>query len=693
MIWQRYPVFRVFLIFSAGIILANFVDTPFILSVQLIAVASVLVLVSAFSSKLFGNYSFRWIFGVTQSIFFFLCGIVATHFHTELQARNHLEIHNTKIESCLIQLLDDPQEKERSFGVKARILAVNDSTGTAARESNIMLYLQKSKAAETLSYGDQIWFDGGINELRGPMNPYEFDYRDFLNLKAIYYQAYADSTHWELVSSNNGKAVIKWAKDSRKKLLQVIEAWNLPKDQESVTKALLLGYRYEIQDDLMKAYSSAGAMHVLAVSGLHVGIVYLMAYYLLFFLGKMKYGTLLRTMILVMLLWSYAFLTGMSASVLRAATMFTFVAIGTGLKRYTSIYNTILGSAIVLLMWNPGFLFEVGFQLSYAAVFGIVWLQPRMQSLWVPRNWFVKQFWAITTVSIAAQIVTFPLGLYYFHQFPSLFLVSNWMVIPLVTGLMYVGLIALIISALGWIPFFLVDLYSLFLSLMNKGVGLVEELDFFLIDQVHISRFELVLLYAIILLIFNWFFLGGYLRLLSALTLTLLFSFSQIIESKKLNQQSQCIVYAVPNGLVLGAYQAGQGVLICDTSFYNDDDALTFHVKHHLWARDISRLSHYLPHENILSSALMKSNNLIGWNSKLFCVLQNGICEENTVWLAQANAYPPRESSGKPQLIILYGKSNFYQKKRWDEWATKNNIALWDTMLDGAFVLESNGKS
>lgn len=687
MIWQRYPVFRIFLIYCSGILLANFTDTSFSFFAVLTGLSLVLVPISAFAKTIFSTYSRRWFFGLSLNVFFFSLGVFITHLYSELHASHHLRHAPAQKTFYLLQLMDDPKEKERSVGVRAEVIALKDSSGYSVRNAQLMLYLQKSDLAGTLSYGDRILFYGTLNELQPPMNPYEFDYRDYLHLKAIYYQGYADSSNWERVSRGHGFMPLKVAKDFRKKMLAHIDTWPLNTDQKAVTKALLLGYRFDIEDELLRAYSSAGAMHVLAVSGLHVGIVYLMAAYLLFFLDRIKHGTAIKMVILILLLWSYAMITGLSASVVRASTMFTFVAIGTGFKRYTSIYNTILGSAILLMLFKPTFLFEVGFQLSYAAVFGIVWLQPRFEKLWKPQNWFVKQFWGITTVSIAAQIATFPLGLYYFHQFPTLFLISNWIVIPIVTVLMYFGLVALVLSSLGllWAP--IVYFYAGCLWLMNRGVSFIEEQAAFLIDQVHITRLELVLLYAFILFIFSWSFRGNYYRLVSAMVILVIFGFSQSMEALRFRSERQMVVYSIRGQPAIGLYENGRGVFISDSTLWSNDDALTFHVKHHWWASDVEEVKFCPLNEDISSAWLRKHGDFLSFgNQRIYLPTTD---REKILpahcWIVN-DTYPPPILLHKPGCVILCGRLSYLQRSRWKEWGQEMAITIWDTAERGAYV-------
>ena len=682
MLLQRYPVFRVFLALCVGILLANFVDLPFHFFLTLLGVSIGLVVFLAFYMPVFFSFRLRWIFGLFSAFTFFLLGVFVTELYTERHFKNYLTELPEKKVYALVQLLEDPQEKERSMGMKTRLIQIGSSTDSLEiRSLKLMLYLKKDSASRELRYGDQILLHSYLNELQAPKNPFEFDYRDFLNLKAIYAQAYAAENGWKKVSSHNGWAILKYSKDLRRYLLTVVDSWKLNEVQTAVTKALLLGYRYDIDDNTLKAYASAGAMHVLAVSGLHVGIVYIMAGYLLFFLMKVKHGAAVKSVILILLLWGFAMLTGMSASVVRAATMFTFVAIGTGFQRNTSIYNTILGSAMLLMVIRPTYLFEVGFQLSYAAVFGIVWMQPHLSKLWRPPNKVFKMVWDITTVSLAAQLATFPLGLYYFHQFPTLFLISNLVVIPVVTGLMYLGVPVLVLSGMGLTIFPLVKLYSGLMWVMNTAVIWIEKQASFLISEIHISRWELVILYVLIISGFWWLIRGGYRKVLVSAMAILALCISQLIEQRSLTTAETLVVYAVKGHTAIGLYGNQGDHFYSDSTFLKDDDALTFHVKHHWWALDAVPQLKVLNPDSLEARFFSIKNELLYFMDgnekqvpKVDYILTNGQAPAKNLTIA-----------GNPKFI-LNTSLKYYDLPKWTEWCETQNLTYHDLSSEGAFV-------
>ena len=245
----------------------------------------------------------------------------------------------------------------------------------------------------------------------------------------------------------------------RKSFINIFENQGISGRNFAVVTALVLGMDDYLDNDTRKEFSSAGAIHILCVSGLHVGVIYMVLNALLFFLKRNKYARALRSLILLIGIWFYAMLTGLAPAVLRAATMFSFVIIGTGIKRKAGVFNSLTVSAFILLLFNPFLIYNVGFQLSYAAVIAIVAIQPTIYQIWQPKNKIADNIWGITTVSVAAQLGTAPLGLFYFHQFPNYFIITNLIAIPLATLILYAGFLSVILSPLTivakcitWLP-------------------------------------------------------------------------------------------------------------------------------------------------------------------------------------------------------------------------------------------------
>jgi len=249
---------------------------------------------------------------------------------------------------------------------------------------------------------------------------------------------------------------------------------------------------------MYQQYSSAGVIHILAVSGLHVGIILLILQLLLRPLEYLRKGRFIKTLIIVALLWCFAIIAGLSPSVVRAVTMFSIVAIGMNMKRPTSIFNTLAISMFILLLLKPMFLFDVGFQLSYLAVFAIVWIQPLLYKSWTPKYKGVDYFWQIFTVTIAAQIGVAPLSLFYFHQFPGLFFLSNLVIIPVLGLILGLGILVIFLALINALPEFMVTLYGGIISTLNNFVSWVAQQEAFLFRGISFGIVAVLLSYLLI---------------------------------------------------------------------------------------------------------------------------------------------------------------------------------------------------
>ena len=374
----------------------------------------------------------------------------------------------------------------------------------------------------------------------------------------------------------------------QKELLTHLERY-FQNEELAVISALLLGYKDLLDRETIMIYSSSGAMHVLAVSGLHVGIIYLLLNSLFLFFEKFKYGKYLKAVLLILSLWAYALLTGLSPSVLRATTMFSFIIIGSALNRETNIYNTLAASAFVLLLYNPYILLQVGFQLSYAAVLGIVYLQPKLYKLMYTKHWLLDKIWAITTVSIAAQLATFPLGMYYFHQFPNYFLLSNLFVIPLATFIIGGGVLLFAISAIPFLSGFLAFVVNKILLLLNFSVQWVENLPYSLSLGICITVIETIIIYSIIILFFSSIIKRKARLFQMSFTLAILFMTLQIEEQYRTGKQQYFIVYDAPKERAIDFVDGNQNYFIADENLNKDKSKMRFHIMHYRWERRVKQ--------------------------------------------------------------------------------------------------------
>ena len=377
----------------------------------------------------------------------------------------------------------------------------------------------------------------------------------------------------------------------------------------------------ELDFEVKQAYATAGAMHVLAVSGLHVGIIFLILNTLLAILDTSKKGRIVKAIILLISLWSYAMITGLSPSVLRAATMFSFVIIGTVLNRKSSIYNTLAASAFFILIINPNLLFEVGFQLSYVAVLGIVYLQPIIYKRIYTRWWLLDKVWAITAVSIAAQIATLPLTLFYFNQFPVYFMLSNLLVIPSAVVILSLGILLFVTSPIPFISESIGWVLNKFIEGLNFGIKEIEVLPNSLIEGLSINVLECLALYIIIILLLRGLEIRKLKTINYAFFLALIFIINDLIEDIALANSKSMIVYHINKNQAIDFIDGTSNVLLANSSLIKDKQKQSFHIKSNWSYLDLHNV-HYMPTDasKLIETLLDSSLQLVDRYSKFHTI-------------------------------------------------------------------------
>ncbi|MET3113519.1 competence protein ComEC [Pedobacter sp. CG_S7] len=402
----------------------------------------------------------------------------------------------TKLDAIKIILEETPQWKGNQVRFKAKVIYGYQAKRGIACQGRLLVTLNAGKHKPiTLNYGDELILPAHYRAVETPQNPSEFDYKAWLATQNIHYQVYMNQQDAILTGQNRGNTLIAFALTLR--LQQIEHLKKLIVDQEafSVASTLILGYRADLSKETLAAYSKTGTIHALSVSGMHVGIIYIVLMWSLRFMNRSTLLKILKAILIIALIWFYALVTGFSPSVLRSAIMLTcFIIAKTGRKR-TNSYNILAFSAFILLVYQPFLLFDVGFQLSYLAVFGLIYLQPLLYNLLYFKYTLADKLWQFTALSLAAQLATFPLSVYYFHQFPVYFLLSNLFIMLPASLMMYLGL-----SMLLFRLYFLAPLLEWVINLTNTGLKWIASLPFSTISAIWWNKTALILLLVFLIL-------------------------------------------------------------------------------------------------------------------------------------------------------------------------------------------------
>lgn len=572
--YAAYPFLRITPAFVLGIVAHHYLASFLLFPVFILFIPVVLFLTLAIKDTL----QFDALIGFLAFYILFLFGYFRLQYFKADFQKDHLVHYDLDFDAYRATIVEAPVVKTKSIKTVVSIEEVYYHDQSRRRIARVNIYLDQERGRQ-LKYGDQLLIRGKPDLMQGPSNPGEFDFRNYLAFNNIYHQQFVGE-YFAVLGNKPPSKVIQQA--LRLQILSQQRLKSLIDDEavRGVVLALVLGIKDGLDAEVRNAYSAAGAMHVLAVSGLHVGIIYaiILALFKRLGLSNQKNRWLLAILSIV-ILWLYAFVTGLSPSVLRAVTMFSFVAIGKATTRRTNIYNTLAASAFVLLCYNPYLIMSVGFQLSYLAVFGIVYLQPKFYRLLTTENVILDKLWALTCVSIAAQIATGPLSVLYFHQFPAYFFVSNVFIIPAAFVILILGIMVLL---LGWVPILgacMAWVLSQLVSITNSLIFAIEGIPGSVIQGINLKPFESWLIYLVIVFIILLFAIKKLKFLFLSFIMTLFFTCSQLIKRSRFVNNSDITIFDLSNASVIDFSIGKQSFLFGDSAFVNDQNKLSYSIQ------------------------------------------------------------------------------------------------------------------
>ena len=428
--------------------------------------------------------------------------------------------------------------------------------GSVNTVGKVMVNIQKDSLKSAFKIDDLLFFRTDFFEIPSPKNPHQFDYKAYLKKQGVLHQVFLKIKGYKHQESSQN-SIYKIAEKIRNRVEEKLILNGFKGEELGVIKALVLGQRNNVSKELLQEYTKAGAIHILAVSGLHVGIILLILSWLLKPIERIRFGKLIKMLFIVILLWFFAVIAGFSASVVRAVTMFSAVAIGMAFGRKTFVIHSLITSMFILLLIKPLFVFDVGFQLSYLAVFSIVTIQPKLVGLWSPKWKVLDKFWQLFTVSIAAQIGVLPISLFYFHQFPGLFMLSNLVIIPFIGFILIAGILVITLALLNILPDFVAAIYNWIIGAMNNFVGWISIQEAFLITEISFSSLLLVSSYVCV-------FLGIYLldgntfkKWMYFLVAILFLQICLVIEKAKVITKNELIVFNKSRQTIIGENRGG----------------------------------------------------------------------------------------------------------------------------------------
>lgn len=554
----QFPLARVTIGFASGLLAAFHFKPDLQVGLSVILYSfSAFILIYFLVKKHTLNSIF---FGFSVLVFSFCLGIFTQVLHNDLLGKKHY-LHQIKDEKQIINLTLDTKLKPNAYNHRyyARVNSVDyqKSLGTLLVNLNKELYPNESEIGTNFEIYSKI-IPNSV-----PKNPNQFDYGKYLERQKVYAQIYTDTTHIRKLKTE--KTLNYYTYKIRRKILENLRKSDFAEEELTVLHALILGQQQDISPEILQAYQFAGAVHILSVSGLHVAYIYLFLNFVLKFIPNHKRGKLLKLSFLLLSLWGFALLAGMAPAIVRAVTMFSFISVGRLLNRNTNIIYTLLVSMLFILLWNSSFLFDVGFQLSYLALFFIVWLQPMFDKVYHPKNKLSKYIWDTVTVSLAAQIGVLPLSLYYFNQFPTLFIITNLFVLLPLSGFMIYGVILSVLAFFGGANFYLSKIMEYGIWYINQVSIEVAKFENFVLKDISFNLWMLVGWYLLIFTFFSWMKNLKFQNLTLVLSSVLLLQVIYILNKIQITNSSEFIVFNKNRTTLLSSKKTNE------ISFFSND--------------------------------------------------------------------------------------------------------------------------
>ena len=551
--WREMPFVRLFIPLALGVVWAEFWQptSPSFGNV-ILSLSTLCVLFLAFKKTAFHS---RWVFGIPLSIFLFSMGYQSIFYHNESHNTNHFKnVFDMPDEKIIVGIVTDRVEKATNFRLTVAVQKMGNAADSMQDVSgNLLFYLKKdSLHTSPPQYGDLILNKAKITEIEPPKNPDAFNFKRYLHFQNIHYQSFIYQDDIKILAQNRGNPIIQTIAHWQIQLIDILKE-HLPTEREfAVGSALILGYRDGVTEEVKDAYVGTGSMHILAISGMHIVLIFTcFEWFLSFYKSGSRRWRWTKAVISIILIWIFTLLTGAGASVVRAAVMSSFLAVSKGWGRKVSIYNVLASSAFILLLWNPFWLFDVGFQLSYLAVIGIVYFQPKIRKLLIFKNKIANWVWEATSVGLSAQLVVTPISLYYFHQFPTYFWLSGLLAVPVSSGALYAGIALFFFTKIPYLSLIIGKILFGFVWTMNEIVFFIQKLPLSILTGFWVSAIGVLGIYVALVGIAVAFKTRQLKVMIYPLSIVAFLSISMAFSNIKTMQQREIVVYHINQNTVV----------------------------------------------------------------------------------------------------------------------------------------------
>jgi competence protein ComEC len=674
--FKAIPFLRIIIPFLAGI----YFGVEFYLAYNAISLIILLglsiILLSVFGRRI-PDRSGKIINVLVFDLFLFFSALYSLHIYN---ITNHASYYgqyvNGNSQNWTGKVIDLPQEKENFYKVRIAVQRIENGPASEPSKGEVMAYIRKPFNADQLKPGIVLAVQSRFAEVPLPKNPYEFNYRNYLARKNIYYQSFISAENILTASPHHAEfSLSQWGLELKQSIIERFKNSNLNEEAKQLCIALITGYDEDVSAETINAFAHSGTLHVLSVSGLHTGVLYAVLIFFIGLIDRHKKYKGLHVLCVVAMLFLLSLVTGFSPPVLRASIMLTLIMIGKYYFNYSAnnSMNVIAVSAFIILLAEPFLLYDAGFLLSYLAVIGIIYFEPFFSSLINFDNVILSKAWKLSSVSLAAQLGTLPVTLYLFHQFPLWFIFSNLIVIPLCAVVMILAflvlfklnLVSVLINAITELIWFTIHLTD------KRGIGYIDRIDFTMTDVLFMSA--LIFFFSFAIKFRSYRFLAGSLLMIIAWQCLSIFeSFSDKSRSViGIYHASKQSVVEIKNGTSL------------ELKMKNNEKAYDFHVKPNHSSYNYFDLSSsspdYVRSEKISFFHLTKPDHQ---------ALVKFLLPDVVLISEEPDIDPGLLAKVRPKLLIADGANGYGYLKKLKETCSKLEIPFYSTKENGYLQLD-----
>lgn len=682
--WSEIPFFRVSICLIVGIFVFEYFHIPYIYAVYPLICSAILYgLFSVFTSIRYTHPN--WFGLIFLSIFIFLGGSIL-HLKQHIDTKSLIETKEANQEINAIGVV----QQELKSGTKLKYVCSihqysSDSQMTyQLHRSDVILTFDTSDVlADKYVEGDLISFRTALRPIRSTTNPECFDYATYLRYQGINQQGYIKPNKHRLIESNAQFFIFNWANEARAFFRSTLEKYIDDPKLLGISEAILIGERLMLTEDTYTSFANTGAIHILAVSGFHVGVFILV---FKFFLGLVKrkdtFWKVLKVAILVSIVLFYVIMTGMSPSVVRAGIMVIIYIIGAHMDRHVNFYNFISVAAVIMLLYDPYLLFQASFQFSYISLLSILYFQPKISLLYIPKTWIGKQIWGMTNVSISAQIFVAPLTTYYFHQFPMYFILSGIIAVTIAIGILYLGL-ALVIMEIVFpkVNNLVGSFLKLLLNILDQSIHMIDRLPFSVWKGLWISDNVLFLFLFLFLVLIVWLETRRIHFWIGTLAICILVSGTLCWESYSRTQTNEIVMYDMYGGTLVDIVENGK-LRTFQSEIFTDKTikftSLNYRLKNHVVGSQINEISNLFCFDGMLFYVF---NGKEDFDRLSKLTKPDVLIVTNSMYNGPANIL----SKISPSLIILDKNIKPWIRSKWQTYQDTYAFSMYDIKSQGAF--------